>query len=307
VPTGRLISLFSDINYEGTCETLGRSNPDLHNSAIGNDTASSVRVGVECPGLAGGVACQSCKRTWGKLPGLARDIGAGADGSVWVIGTNPIGNDFGIFRWTGRGWEAVDGAAVRIDVDENGDPWVVNSAGQVFRRVNDRWLQLPDLSSVSVGGITIPAAAKDIGIGANGAVWITARMRVGMQFQFGVFKWTGTSWDRVDGSAERIDVDRSGNPWVVNSAGEIFRRVNDHWEQLPRHARDIGIGADGSVWIIGTDQVGFVALGTGQNFDILRWNGSDWETIDGGGTQITVDDDGVPWLANAAGEIFRRP
>src|SRR5262249_26286183 len=151
----------------GTCETFGQSNPNLRNSAIGNDTASSIQIGAECPGLAGGVACQNCPRTWGKLPGLARDIGAGADGSVWVIGTNPVGNDgVGDFRWTGSDWEAIDGGGVRIDVDEGGNPWVVNSGGQIFRRINDRWQLLPGL-------------ARDIGAGADGSVWVIGTNPVG--------------------------------------------------------------------------------------------------------------------------------
>jgi hypothetical protein len=74
--------------------------------------------------------------TWIQLPGLAKDIGVGADGSVWVIGTNPVGTaqDFGIHTWTGSTWQAIDGCGVQISVDDQGLPWVVNSMGQSFRR-----------------------------------------------------------------------------------------------------------------------------------------------------------------------------
>ena len=43
----------------------------------------------------------------------------------------------------------------------------------------------------------------------------------------------------------------SGNPWVVNGINQIFRRSNGTWLRIPGRAQDIGIGADGSVWIIG--------------------------------------------------------
>jgi hypothetical protein len=76
---------------------------------------------------------------WEQLPGLAKDIGVSFDGSVWVIGTNPVGtsNDFGIFRWNGTKWEEAAGGGVRISVADfsalGGEPWIVNSAGQIFR------------------------------------------------------------------------------------------------------------------------------------------------------------------------------
>lgn len=64
---------------------------------------------------------------WNSRPGAAVDIGVGANGSVWVIGTNRVAKGFGIYRWTGRGWQNIPGGAVRIAVDPRGIPWVVNS------------------------------------------------------------------------------------------------------------------------------------------------------------------------------------
>src|SRR5438105_2781316 len=37
-----------------------------------------------------------------KMPGMATDIGVGADGSVWVIGDNKVAGGFGIYRWNGK-------------------------------------------------------------------------------------------------------------------------------------------------------------------------------------------------------------
>jgi hypothetical protein len=71
---------------------------------------------------------------WQKLPGSAIDIGAGADGSVWVVGTKraPRGGNT-IHRWGGSDWEEVEGGASAITVDGNGLPWVVNSSGELYR------------------------------------------------------------------------------------------------------------------------------------------------------------------------------
>ena len=71
--------------------------------------------------------------SWQTMPGRARDIGIGGDGSVWVIGSNPARGGYGIYRWTGSYWRQIDGAALRISVDPSGGPWVVNSSGNIYK------------------------------------------------------------------------------------------------------------------------------------------------------------------------------
>ena len=53
----------------------------------------------------------------------------------------------------------------------------------------------------------------------------------------------------------KIAVDSSGSPWVVNSYGNIFRRANNTWQAMPGLAKDISVGNDGSVWVIGANPV----------------------------------------------------
>ena len=227
---------------------------------------------------------QNFNGSWEVLPGSARDIGIGADGSVWVIGTNSYIGGYGIHRWNGSGWDEVGGAAVRIDVDPTGNPWVVNDSGTIFKRVDNNWEQLP-------------GSAKDIGIGADGSVWIIGtNSYIG---GYGIHRWNGSGWDEVGGAAVRIDVDPTGTPWVVNDSGAIFKRVGNNWEHLPGIAKDIGIGADGSVWVIGTNSY------TG-GFGIFRWNGSGWNEVGGAATDISVGKDGLPWVVNSANTIFQR-
>ena len=73
----------------------------------------------------------------------------------------------------------------------------------------------------------------------------------------------------------------NSTPWVVNSNNNIFQRTGGSWQMLPGLAKDIGVGADGSVWVIGTDS-------TGGGYGIHRWNGNNWTKIDGGAEQISV-------------------
>lgn len=67
--------------------------------------------------------------TWRLLPNGATDIGIGANGSVWITGTNPVPGGYGIYQWNGSGWVAIPGGAVRIAVDPFGNPWVADNGG----------------------------------------------------------------------------------------------------------------------------------------------------------------------------------
>jgi len=81
----------------------------------------------------------------------------GANGTVWDVGTDPVGGGYGIFRWTGSTWVQVPGGAVTIAVDSDGDPWVVNSSRQIYHWNGSGWTGYP-------------GAATDMSAGANGAV-----------------------------------------------------------------------------------------------------------------------------------------
>ena len=72
---------------------------------------------------------------WELLPGRAQDIGVGADGSVWIVGSGSDDGD--VFRWNGTNWTPIGGSGVLIAVGANGDPWVVNSNSDLFHRVNN--------------------------------------------------------------------------------------------------------------------------------------------------------------------------
>jgi hypothetical protein len=180
---------------------------------------------------------------WEERPGLAKDIGAGADGSVWIIGTDrvatdPVGSDFSIHRWNGSDWDDIDGGGVRIDVDGKGNPWVVNHRGQIFRRDNNQWVPLPGL-------------AKDIGAGADGSVWIIGTIPVGtdpVHPDFSIHTWHGSDWDRIDGGGVQISVVNQRLAWMVNSKDKIFRRRGTPRIGASKHEDQLG----GSIRVSGT-------------------------------------------------------
>lgn len=60
---------------------------------------------------------------WQIAPGAAMAIGDG-----WVLGTDRLKGGYGIYRWNGRGWSRMPGAAVRIGGSYR-QPWVINDRG----------------------------------------------------------------------------------------------------------------------------------------------------------------------------------
>lgn len=211
---------------------------------------------------------------WQALPGRAKDIGAGADGSVWIIGENQSP-----YKWNddAYAWEQASGKAVRIAVLPDGVPVIVNADNEVFRLRGQNWQQLP-------------GRAKDIGAGADGSVWIIGQ-------NGSPYKWneSGYAWEQVSGTAAKISVLADGTPVVVNAKEEVYRLRGQNWQQLPGRAKDIAAGADGSIWIIG------------ENDSPYRWNddGYAWEQKQGKGVQLAVAGPGIPLLVNASEEIFR--
>ena len=77
----------------------------------------------------GSCTCEASKR-----------LGVSFDGSVWVVGTNPVGtaNDSGVLRWNRIELEEAARGGVRISVEDSlsgGRPWIENSDGQIFSAV----------------------------------------------------------------------------------------------------------------------------------------------------------------------------
>jgi hypothetical protein len=230
--------------------------------------------------------------TWTREPGSAVDIGSGSgapNSATWVVGTNSRFGGYGLWQWNGSGWteDSFHGGGVKVAVDQAGQPWVVNSAGQIYQRTSAGWQPQP-------------GSARDIGFG-GGTAWVIGNNPV--NGGYGVWQLQGSAWvsDAFQGGGVRLAVGNDGQPWVVNSWGAIYQRSSSGWNGYPGGATDLGIGSDGSAWVIGTTP----AAGGG---GIYRWIPSlnDWWQVDGGGSQIAVDSTGMPWVVNSSGAVYRR-
>jgi hypothetical protein len=75
----------------------------------------------------------SCNKPYSQA---ATDIGVGSNGKLWIIGNTVVANgDFNILEWDAATstWQETNGGARRITVDSNGDPWICNNAGAIYK------------------------------------------------------------------------------------------------------------------------------------------------------------------------------
>ncbi|WP_417794480.1 tectonin domain-containing protein [Terasakiella pusilla] len=143
---------------------------------------------------------------WRQLPGLASDVGVGANDDTWIIGTEKTNGGFEIMKWENNKFQKVGGGAMRIDVDPNGNPWVVNDKGQVYVNDNNRWQGFPQA----------PKAA-DISVGGNGAVYIAG-------VDGAVYGLNNGNWNKlpVTDKVVRLSVDQAGDVWAVTDRQKLF-------------------------------------------------------------------------------------
>lgn len=219
------------------------------------------------------------------FPDRVTDIAAGWGGEVWVIARDAVPGGQQILRYIPimRTWMPVDGGAVRIAVDPAGKAWVVNAAGQIFRRSTAGWELLPGL-------------ANDIAVGPNNTAWVIGKDA--SNGGYGIHRWNGTGWERIDGAAVRIAVAPNGLPWVVNSYGQIFERTPNGWQLKPGTATDIAIGPEGEAWIVGAPPLD----------GVCRWDGTNWAPTAKplrDATNISVGARGTPWVTTNNQQISR--
>lgn len=149
----------------------------------------------------GGIYVQSGTR-WRRVSGpAAQDIGASAKG-LWITGT-----DDNIYQRVGNDWKLVAGKAQRIDVDQDGRPWVVNNKGHIFVHDNNlKWQRLP-------------GAAKDVAVDARGAAYV-----VGTSGGVFVFNGTKRDWDRISDDKDSVAIGVGGGQvWRISKTNETYQ------------------------------------------------------------------------------------
>jgi hypothetical protein len=231
---------------------------------------------------------------WLPVNGLARDIGIGGDRSVWALGysADNQGNSR-VYKRSGSEWYPDNAAGIGIDVDRIGTPWIFNRQGEIYykNRIEDQWIK-------------VPGQARGIGIGGDGSVWILGwnpnMDSAGNLIGYQVWKWNGSDWNPYNAYGVAIDVAPGGTPWIINKQGEIsyLDLNNNQWIKVLGRARQIGIGGDRSVWIVGWDYNSYMA-----GYPIYRLTQGAWRFGGDFGVAVDVAPGGTPWITNQEGRI----
>lgn len=190
------------------------------------------------------------------------DVAVGADGSIYVIGTDlvsPTGG-YGIYKVAGDKLNKLPlCAGVRIAVGPDGKPWVVNKSNLIYRFTDSTsvWQQMP-------------GTATDIGIGSDGSTFIVGTQDVSGSGGKNILKWNGADWSVMPECAGiHIAVDPTGIPYVSNLSNIVYKYDGTYfWNPINGvAATDIGIGADGSVFVTGTGNSPAVAKLSGNTWN----------------------------------------
>jgi hypothetical protein len=94
-----------------------------------------------------------------------------------------------------------------------------------------------------------------------------------------------------------ITVAPDGTPFIVNNTHWTYEWTGSRWVRGPGLLTDLAIGADGSLWAIGTNPVP-------GGYGIYHWNGNGWTRVTGGAVAITVGPKGMPWVINSIHHIY---
>jgi hypothetical protein len=157
------------------------------------------------------------------------------------------------------------------------------------------WEPLPGRAQV---GDQVSPIVSPIGVGSNDSAWVIGSGTRG-QGGFGIYRWTGSTWQRVSGAAEDIAVSPNGTPWVVNSSGAVYQWNGSSFQRSSAPcASDIGVGLDNHPWILGCSKVA-------GGYGIYRLTNIGWQPVSGGAEDIAVSPEGTPWIVNSSGAIYK--
>jgi hypothetical protein len=177
------------------------------------------------------------------VSGGAIDVGVGANGDVWVVGTNAAnqgGNQ--IFKYNFAhstpeshiGWQgsSLSQGAKRIDVAPDGSAWIVDSAGNIFHSTQNTSNWNPNTNAWS----QVPGSASDVAVGADGSVYVVGKTAIDSFGNFQIYKYDGAHFNPLT-SAGGTSVLSAGHTAV----GSIDNLSNGQKAQVVIFAKSTGI------------------------------------------------------------------
>lgn len=211
-----------------------------------------------------------------------RSLAIGNDGSVFALSF-----DGALSRWSNarNRFSSFPGVFSRIAVAPDGKPWGVTGRGEVWRHDGTTWR------------IVRGVAAQEINVGLNGTVIVAGNDETLYRYlvQEDRFERLRSSLDGDSApTGSRVAIDPQGHLWTITKDHVILRCDTQPCERLAQPAREIGIGPEGSIFIVDADN----------QLRRLNKSSGEWERIGIDATTVAVGPGGKPWIANAKAEVW---
>jgi len=120
-----------------------------------------------------------------------------------------------------------------------------------------------------------------------------------------LFRTTGSSWQFMgNGAGKQIAVSPEGTPWVIDHAGTVKKWNGASFVavSIGGCATSIGVGAKDNVWITGCSASADHSI---YHLAGNPWGRASWRLMPGAAIIAKVSENGVPWVVNSHGGIFR--
>jgi hypothetical protein len=177
----------------------------------------------------------NCNNRWIQLPGCGTDVGVGRGNEVWKIGCDDRAGGYGIWKLicisTYRDesqrectrfrpskyqsdlqenpsciWYRIEGGAVRIDVDNKGNPWVLNAEHVLHGYDGINWLRV---DGVLAQDLTVSNDDLVLVAALNGKIYVAQNPYTNL-------------WIQLSGSGTQICASCFSQPWVVGNDNYIM-------------------------------------------------------------------------------------
>lgn len=233
-----------------------------------------------------------------QIPGAATQVSAAADGSLWVLSTQPSGSDKYIYHYVGGTWTNLPGLATHLAAGANGDLYAINSSGGTYLYHAGSWTGLG-------GGASAITAAAD------GSVYVASNNGPGPDQP--IWHYT-TSWQQAPGMgallAASIDTGSYTTPggpvnpngmYVVNSIGGIYYLNGSVYSTFLGAASSIAPTANAGFFVLA-----YPTNSGGNPIYYYDLKSPGWSAFGGAGVSISAGPSAL-FVVGASGAIYTAP
>lgn len=239
---------------------------------------------------------------WTQLPGLASQVVAAADGSIWVLSDQPAGADKYIWHYAKNQWTNIAGLASQLAVTPQGYLYALNSGGGTYLYKNGSW------TALGGGAQNITAAAdgstyvlSNGGSGPDRAIWHNVNGTWSQVAGAGVM--LASSWDNRSSYTVPGGTMSPGGFYVINSLGNIYyKNPGGSYVTFPGAASSIAPSSYGGLYVLGYPQ-----SSSGETIYYYDLDNAGWTALPGmavsiseaGGHLYAVTSNGYVYMTNA--------